>query len=50
MAVVGYLLYGEGTLDELTSNIIKTNGYPNAVKILVLVLILIVPLTKFPLQ
>ena len=50
MAVVGYLLYGDGILDEVTTNMIKTGGYARAVKVLVLVLVAVVPITKFPLQ
>ena len=49
MAIVGYLLYGEGVLDELTTSMIRTAGYPRSIKILVLILIAIVPITKFPL-
>lgn len=50
MAVIGYLLYGRGARDELSTNMILTPGYPRAVKVLVLVLISVVLLTKFPLQ
>ena len=50
MAIVGYLLFGEGVLDELSTNLIKTEGYPEALKLLVLVLVAVFPLTKFPLQ
>ena len=50
MAVVGYLLYGNGVLDELSTNMIKTKGYPEAVKVLVLILVAVIPITKFPLQ
>jgi solute carrier family 32 (vesicular inhibitory amino acid transporter) len=50
MAVIGYLLYGDGVLDEVSTNMIKTVGYPKAVKVLILILVAIVPITKFPLQ
>ena len=50
MAVVGYLLYGDNVLDEVTTNMIKTDGYAKAVKVLILVLVAVVPITKFPLQ
>lgn len=50
MAVVGYLLYGDKLKDELTKNMLGTAGYPEWLKIIILVLIAILPLTKFPLQ
>ena len=50
MAIIGYLLYGEGLLDEVTTNMIKTEGYSRGVKIAVLVMVAVVPITKFPLQ
>lgn len=50
MAVVGYLLYGDNVLDEVTTNMIKTEGYAKSVKILILILVAVVPVTKFPLQ
>ena len=50
MAVIGYLLYGDEVLGEVTTNMIKTKGYAEAVKDLVLILVAVVPITKFPLQ
>lgn len=50
MGVCGYLLYGQDARDELSTNMLRTPGYPYAVKIFVLVLIAIIPLTKFPIQ
>ncbi|EMD00301.1 hypothetical protein BAUCODRAFT_63649 [Baudoinia panamericana UAMH 10762] len=50
MAVIGYLLYGNLTKDEITTNILTTDGYPQALSVLLLVLVAIVPLTKFPLK
>lgn len=50
MAVIGYLLYGDALKDELTKNMMGTEGYARSLKIVVLVLIAILPLTKFPLQ
>ena len=49
IAVIGYLLYGDSLLDEVTTNMLKTAGYPRALKVVILVLVAIVPLTKFPL-
>lgn len=50
MAVIGYLLYGDKLKDELTKNMLDTEGYHKSIKVIVLVLIAILPLTKFPLQ
>ena len=50
MAVVGYLLYGPKLQDELTKNMLGTHGYPSWLKVVVLILIATLPLTKFPLQ
>lgn len=50
MAVVGYLLYGPKLKDELTKNTLGTDGYPSWLKVIILILIAILPLTKFPLQ
>ena len=49
IAVVGYLLYGDSLLGEVTTNMLKTEGYSRALKVSILVFIAIVPLTKFPL-
>ena len=48
MGSVGYLLYGNNILDEVSRNMIQTEGYSSAVKIIVLVSVAIVPVTKFP--
>ena len=50
MAAIGYLLYGNDLLDEVTTNMIKTPGYSKAAKILILILVAVIPITKFPLQ
>ena len=50
MATIGYLLYGDQLLDEVTTNMIKTPQYSRAVKVTTLIMVAIVPLTKFPLQ
>jgi solute carrier family 32 (vesicular inhibitory amino acid transporter) len=49
-AVIGYLMFGSTTGDEFTTNVLDTPGYPEPLKVVVLVLIAIVPLTKFPLK
>ena len=50
MALVGYLMYGDETKDEISTNVLAMSEYPQAVRVTVLVLIAIVPLTKFPLK
>ena len=43
-------MYGDQLLDEVTTNMIKTPGYSKAVKVAIMVLVSIIPITKFPLQ
>ena len=49
IVVIGYLLYGDALLGEVTTNMLKTEGYSRPLKIAILVLIAVVPITKFPL-
>jgi len=50
MAVVGYLMFGENVLDEISANIFLTEGYPGWISILIAIGIAIVPITKLPLK
>ena len=50
LAVTGYIMFGEGAKDEITSNIVTTNGYPRWLSIVVVVAIAIIPITKVPLN
>lgn len=50
MAVLGYLMFGEGVRDEITSNILKSTSYPPILSVLMVVLIAIIPVTKIPLS
>lgn len=50
MAVAGLLMFGEKVRDEVTSNIFRTNGYPQAISICIVIFIAIIPLTKIPLK
>ncbi|KAI0883402.1 transmembrane amino acid transporter protein-domain-containing protein [Annulohypoxylon maeteangense] len=50
VAIVGVIMFGDGVRDEITSNILQTTGYPNALNILLVVFIAIIPLTKIPLN
>jgi len=49
-AVAGLLMFGEGVLDEVTSNIIGTAGYPQLLNMMLSIFIAIIPLTKLPLN
>lgn len=50
MAVVGLLMFGDWTRDEITSNILLTRGYPKAISVFIVVAIAIIPITKVPLN
>lgn len=50
MAIVGLLMFGDGVRDELTANIIATVGYPDALKVAMVVFVAIIPVTKTPLK
>ncbi|KFZ07788.1 hypothetical protein V502_09734 [Pseudogymnoascus sp. VKM F-4520 (FW-2644)] len=49
-ATAGYLMYGDGVLDSVTNNIIRTSGYPQSLTVLLCIFIAIIPLTKLPLN
>jgi solute carrier family 32 (vesicular inhibitory amino acid transporter) len=49
-AVAGLLMFGDGVLDEITSNIIRESTYPRALSILMCSFVAIIPLTKIPLN
>jgi vesicular inhibitory amino acid transporter len=50
MAVAGYLMFGEQVRDEITSNILLTEGYPPILSILIVIFIAVIPVTKVPLR
>ncbi|RHZ71654.1 hypothetical protein CDV55_101052 [Aspergillus turcosus] len=50
MAIVGWLMFGDGVLDEITANVLLTTEYPQALSICMIVLIGIIPITKVPLN
>ncbi|KAF4992744.1 hypothetical protein FGRMN_6954 [Fusarium graminum] len=50
LAVIGLLMFGDGIKDAITSNILKSAGYPDALKIIMCIFIAIIPLTKIPLN
>ena len=50
MAVVGLLMFGDEIREEVTSNILATEGYPTPIYYVLLVCISIIPITKLPLK
>lgn len=50
IAVAGYLMFGQGVHDEITSNIFLVEGYPRAISVCIVIFIAIIPLTKIPLK
>ena len=50
MAVAGLLMFGEKIRDEVTSNILRTRGFPHFLSIFFVIFIAIIPLTKIPLK
>jgi vesicular inhibitory amino acid transporter len=50
MAIIGLLMFGDDVRDEITSNILLTSGYPQAMSILIVICIAIIPITKLPLN
>ncbi|KAJ6441676.1 amino acid transporter [Purpureocillium lavendulum] len=50
LAIIGILMFGDGIKDAITSNVLKTAGYPEALTILMCIFIAIIPLTKIPLN
>jgi vesicular inhibitory amino acid transporter len=50
LAVTGILMFGDGVLDEITSNILELSGYPAALSMAMVAFVAIIPLTKTPLN
>lgn len=50
LAIIGILMFGDGISDAITSNIIKTEGYPEVLTIFMCICVAIIPLTKIPLS
>ena len=50
LAVVGYLMFGEQVLDEVTANLLGSASYPRALSLIIVVLIAMIPITKMPLS
>jgi solute carrier family 32 (vesicular inhibitory amino acid transporter) len=49
-AVAGLLMFGDDVMEEITSNILTTSGYPRILTYLLTIFIAITPLTKIPLN
>ncbi|KAL9055943.1 MAG: hypothetical protein Q9162_003239 [Coniocarpon cinnabarinum] len=50
IAVIGYVMFGEEVLDEVTSNIFRTREYPRWLSYVIAIAVCIIPLTKVPLN
>ena len=50
ITVTGYLMFGQHVLDEVTSSVLMTRGYPHSISICIVVFIAIIPITKVPLK
>lgn len=50
LAIIGIIMFGDGISDAITSNILRTTGYPRALTIIMCVFVAIIPLTKIPLN
>jgi vesicular inhibitory amino acid transporter len=50
MACVGLLMYGDGVKDEITRNILLTEGAPEWLSLIIVICVAIIPLTKVPLN
>lgn len=50
MGVLGFLMFGDQIQDEVTKNILTTEGYPIFLNFIVTILIALIPLSKTPLN
>ncbi|KAH7308217.1 transmembrane amino acid transporter protein-domain-containing protein [Stachybotrys elegans] len=50
LAIVGILMFGDDISDAITSNILRTAGYPDILTVLMCLSVAIIPLTKIPLN
>ncbi|KAI9598396.1 transmembrane amino acid transporter protein-domain-containing protein [Syncephalis fuscata] len=49
MALAGYLMFGDGALQEITQNLAKVPGYPKLLTMATLYMFLLIPISKFAL-
>lgn len=50
LAVVGILMFGDGIREAITSNVLKTKGYPPGLTVFMCACVAVIPLTKIPLN
>ncbi|PTU17718.1 hypothetical protein P175DRAFT_0445398 [Aspergillus ochraceoroseus IBT 24754] len=50
MAILGWLMFGDGIRDEVTANVLRVDEYPRFLSICIIVFIAIIPITKVPLN
>lgn len=50
MAVVGLIMFGDAVRDEITSNILADDGYPQWLSVIIVICVAIIPLAKIPLN
>ena len=50
IGIAGLLMFGNKVRDEITSNIIATEGYPKGLSVFIVVCVGIIPITKVPLS
>ena len=50
IAIAGFAMFGQRVRDEVTSNILLTDGYPPAISVCIVIFIAIIPITKIPLK
>ncbi|KAM3503547.1 hypothetical protein MY11210_008675 [Beauveria gryllotalpidicola] len=50
LAIIGILMFGDGIREAITSNILRTDGFPPALTLFMCVCVSVIPLTKIPLS
>ncbi|PON21697.1 hypothetical protein TGAM01_v209435 [Trichoderma gamsii] len=50
LGVIGILMFGDGIKEAITSNIIRSSGFPEGLTIFMCICVTIIPLTKLPLN
>ncbi|PYI10086.1 transporter [Aspergillus sclerotiicarbonarius CBS 121057] len=50
MAIVGWMMFGDGVRDEVTANVLRTEEYSQVLSICMIIFIAIIPITKVPLN
>ncbi|KAL4890405.1 transporter [Aspergillus ambiguus] len=50
MAVIGWVMFGDGVRDEITANVLQMDEYPRSLSLCIIIFISIIPITKVPLN